>query len=108
MVGAALGLHARYLPHPYGHGQADNAGTAPSQRHQHVQLIRDKGRMGWQKAVNGGRRSLGETAISRYKALIGLSLRARTLLGQTTEARAACAVLNRMTRLGMPVSRHVA
>ena len=99
------------------------AGTAPSQRDRHVQLIRDKGRlhaaprhvppgdrcaMGWQKAVDYGRRSLGETAISRYKALIGPSLRARTLPAQKTEARAACAVLNRMTRLGMPVSQRVA
>src|SRR4051812_14509343 len=55
------------------------AGTAPSQRDRHVQLIRDKGRMGWQRAVDYGRRSLGETAMSRYKALIGPSLRARTL-----------------------------
>ena len=64
--------------------------------------------MGWQKAVNYGRRSLGETAISRYKALIGPSLRARTLPAQKTEARAAYAVLNRMTRLGVPVSRRAA
>lgn len=49
-----------------------------------------------------------KTAISRYKALIGPSLRARTLPAQKTEARAACAVLNRMTRLGMPVSQRVA
>src|SRR5215218_1316000 len=84
------------------------AGTAPSQRDRHVQLIRDKGRMGWQKAVDYGRRSLGETAISRYKALIGPSLRARTLPAQKAEARAACAVLNRMTRLGMPMSQRVA
>jgi hypothetical protein len=84
------------------------AGTAPSQRDRHIQLIRDNGRMGWQKAVGYGRRSLGETAISRYKALIGPSLRARTLPAQKAEARAACAVLNRMTRLGMPMSRRVA
>ena len=84
------------------------AGTAPRQRDRHVELIRDKGRMGWQKAVDYGRRSLGETAISRYKALIGPSLRARTLPAQKTEARAACAVLNRMTRLGRPMSQRVA
>jgi hypothetical protein len=27
--------------------------------------------MGWQKAVGYGRRSLGETAMFRYKAIIG-------------------------------------
>src|SRR3954449_5057928 len=39
------------------------AGTTPSQRDQHIQTIRDKGRLGWQKAVGYGRRSLGETAM---------------------------------------------
>jgi hypothetical protein len=85
-----------------------DAGTAPSQRDRHVQLIRDKGRMAWQKATGYGRRSLGETAMSRYKALIGRGLRARALPAQKTEAGAGCAALNRMTRLGMPVSRRVA
>jgi len=64
--------------------------------------------MGWQKAVGYGRRSLGETAMSRYKALIGRDLHARSLPAQKTEARAACSVLNRMTRLGMPVSQRIA
>ncbi len=40
----------------------------------------------------------------RYKAIIGSSLRARTLPAQTTEAKVACSVLNRMTRFGRPVS----
>jgi hypothetical protein len=66
-------------------------------------MIRDRGRLGWQKAVGYGRRSLGETAVFRYKAIIGRGLRARTLPAQKIETRAACSVLNRMTRLGMPV-----
>ena len=78
--------------------------TTPSQRDRHLRMIEDRGRMGWQKAVGYGRRSLGETAVSRYKAIIGRGLRARTLHAQKTEARAACSVLNRMTRLGMPMS----
>jgi hypothetical protein len=84
-----------------------NASTTPSQRDQHIQTIRDKGRLGWQKAVGYGRRSLGETAMFRYKAIIGCGLRARTLPAQKTEAKAGCAVLNRMTRLGMPVSQRI-
>src|SRR3712207_4089088 len=32
------------------------AGTAPTQRDRHVQMIREKGRMGWQRAVGYGRR----------------------------------------------------
>ena len=64
--------------------------------------------LGWQKAVGYGRRSLGETAVFRYKTIIGRGLRARTLPSQKTEARVACSVLNRMTRLGMPVSQRIA
>jgi hypothetical protein len=84
------------------------AGITPTQRDQHIRMIHDKGRMGWQKAVGYGKRSLGETAMFRYKAIIGRRLRARTLPAQKTEARAACSVLNRMTRLGMPVSQRIA
>ena len=84
------------------------ANTAPTQRDRHLRMIREKGRMGWQRAVGYGRRSLGETAMFRYKAIIGRGLRARTLPAQKTEARVACSVLNRMTRLGMPVSRRTA
>ena len=83
------------------------AETAPSQRDQHLRLIRERGRLGWQRAVGYGRRSLGETAMYRYKALIGSSLRARSQPAQKTEARVGCAVLNRMTGLGMPVSQRV-
>ena len=84
------------------------AETAPTQRDRHLQLIAEKGRMGWQKAVGYGKRSLVETAFHRYKVLIGRSLRARTLSAQKVEARIACQVINRMTSLGMPVSRKVA
>src|ERR687893_1109445 len=77
------------------------AGTTPSQRDRHLRMIEDRGRMGWQKAVGYGRRSLGETAVFRYKAIIGRGLRARTLPAQKTEARVACSVLNRMTSLGI-------
>ena len=71
-------------------------------------MIGDKGRMSWQKAVGYGRRSHAETAMFRFKAIIGSSLRARTLLAQKTEAKVACSVLNRMTRLGMSMSQRVA
>ena len=84
---------------------SDTAASAPTQRDQHIQLIADRGRLGGQRAVRYGRRSLVEVAMMRYKVLIGRSLRARTLPAQKAEARAACAVINRMTELGMPVSR---
>jgi len=70
-------------------------------------MIHAKSRMAWQKATGNGRRSHAETAMFRSKAIIGSSLRARTLSAQKTETKAACSVLNRMTNLGMPVSQRI-
>jgi transposase len=86
---------------------SNNAETAPTQRDRHLQVIQERGRLGWQKAVNYGRRSLGEVAMMRYKALIGRRLHARTLPTQKTEAAAGCKVINIMTQLGMPVSQRI-
>jgi hypothetical protein len=84
------------------------AETAPTQRDRHLQTIQERSRLGWQKAVNYGRRSLGEVAMMRYKTLIGRSLHARTLPPQKTEAAAGCKVVNVMTNFGMPVSQRLA
>jgi Transposase DDE domain len=83
------------------------AGTVPSLRDRHIQTIQEKGRRGWQRAVGYGKRSLVETAMLRYKTLIGPTLRARKLATQKVEARLACSVINRLTQLGMPVSQRV-
>src|SRR5206468_2320688 len=40
---------------------------APSRRDRHVQMMQEKGRRGWEKAVGYGKRSLVETAMFRYK-----------------------------------------
>ena len=87
---------------------SNTAETAPTQRDQHLQMIQERGRLGWQKAVNYGRRSLGEVAMMRYKTLIGRRLHARTLPTQKSEAATACKVINIMTYLGMPVSQRIA
>ena len=84
------------------------AETAPTQRDQHLQMIQERGRLDWQKAVNYGRRSLGEVAMMRYKTLMSRRLHARTLPTQKTEAAAACKVINVMTHLGMPASQRLA
>jgi transposase len=87
---------------------SDQLDRASTRRDRHIQTIAQRGRLGWQRATGYGRRSLVETAMYRYQTLIGRSLRARSLPGQKVEARMACAVINRMTRLGMPVSSRVA
>jgi hypothetical protein len=86
---------------------SNTAETAPTQRDRHLQMIQARGRRGWQKAVNYGRRSLGEVAMMRYKTLIGRRLHARTLSMQKAEAAAGCKVINVMTSLGMPVSQRL-
>ena len=78
-----------------------------SQRDRHIQLIVEKGRMGWQRATGYGRRSLVETAIGRYKHLIGSKLRARSLAAQQGEVAIAVEALNRMVRVAKPLSVRV-
>src|ERR1019366_877884 len=78
-----------------------------TRRDAHLRTIERHGRIGWQRRSGYCRRSLVETAMSRYKTIIGRRLHARTLSNQKTEAKIGCAVLNRMTNLGMPVSVRV-
>ena len=60
--------------------------------------------MAWQKATGHGRRSLVETAIGRYKQIIGAKLRARSFGGQQGEVAIAIQILNRMIRIARPIS----
>ena len=83
------------------------ASTTSSQCGQHIHMIRDQGRMAWQKAVRYGSRSHAQTTTFRCKAVIGGSLRARTLPAQKSETKVACSVLNRMTSPGMPASQRI-
>ena len=57
--------------------------------------------MNWQRRSGYNRRSLVETAMYRYKTVVGRRLHACTLPNQRTEAKIGCNVLNRMTTLGM-------
>ena len=81
--------------------------TAPSRRDRHIEVIQKKGRRGWEKAVQYGKRALVETAMFRDKTLVGPTRRARKFEAQQVEARVACSVINRMTPLGMPISQRV-
>jgi transposase len=87
---------------------SNTAETASTPRDRHLRMIQERGRRGWQKAINYGRRSLGEVAMMRYKTVIGRRLHARTLPMQRAEAAAGCKVINIMTSFGMPVSQRLA
>jgi hypothetical protein len=84
------------------------AETAPTQRDQHLQLIAEHGRMGWQKACGYNRRARAEATIGRFKRVIGDGLRSRTDERQATEMDVAVQVLNRMLELGRPESIRIA
>ena len=84
------------------------ATTAPTQRDRHLQLIAERGRMGWQKASGYNLRALAEAAISRYKRVIGDALRSHTDGRQATEVAIAVNTLNRMLAFGCPESIRIA
>src|SRR3954464_289725 len=70
------------------------AETDPTQRDRHLQCMAEKGRMGWQKASGYTRRAKAETAISRWKRVIGDALRARKDRPRMTEMKVGVHVLN--------------
>jgi len=76
----------------------------PTQRDRHLAMIAEQGRLAWQATTGYSQRSLVETTMGRYKALIGPRLRARGFAAQRTEAAVGVAVLNRMLAAGRPDS----
>ena len=67
-------------------------------------MIESLGRIAWQELTSYGKRTLVETAMGRYKGIIGTRLRARSEAGQRTEAVIGVAVPNRMLVAGRPNS----
>jgi transposase len=84
---------------------ADHSDTkTASQRDRHIAAIDMDGRMKWQTTTGYGKRALVETAIGRYKSIIGHRLRARAFSAQQTEVAIGCSVLNRMSACAGPKS----
>ena len=76
------------------------AATSPTQRDQHVLAVDAHGRMNWQKTTGYNRRSKVEASISRYKRVIGDTLKSRDDARRVTEVAIAIKSLNRMRKLG--------
>lgn len=70
--------------------------------------IAEVGSDAWKAETEYHRRSLAETAMFRYKTLIGPSLRSRSFDRQKVEAAVAVRCINRFTALGMPRSVRIA
>jgi hypothetical protein len=71
-------------------------------RNRVLQEIAAHGRSAWRVLSRGTRQSVAENTMFRFKRLLGGRLRARGPKTQRTEALVKCAVLNRITQLGMP------
>ncbi len=81
-----------------------NVSHSPTPRDQHIISIKEAGRLKWQEQTRYNRRSLVETAMFRYKTIIGAHLRSRNFESQKTETKIGVAVINKMTSFGMPAS----
>ncbi len=93
--------HALFIVPPCkGVVPSPNAATSPTQRDQHVLDINAHGRSNWQKASGYNRRSKVEAHISRYKRVIGDTLKSRDDVRRVTEVAIAVKSLNRMRELG--------
>lgn len=73
-------------------------------RDENLRAIRKHGRKAWKQTSGYHRRSLAETAMSRFKRILGPSISARTFASQTAEIKVRCKILNTMTGPGTPDS----
>jgi len=72
-------------------------------RNQAVEALKVERLKDWKQETDYHERSLSETALYRYKQLIGERLSLRAYNGQIGEIMAGVSALNKMLGLGMPV-----
>lgn len=87
--------------------QHGNSRKPPLQRDENLRKIRKLGRSRWAQESGYSRRSLSETQMMRQKKILGSSLASRNEENQAVECRLRCAILNKMTHLGMPDSYRI-
>ncbi len=80
----------------------------PPLRDLYVKRIWETSREIWENEVRYHRRSLVENTFHRFRKCFGGMLNSHRTETQATEVRIACAALNRMTHLGMPISVAIA
>ena len=84
-----------------GHGPRSPA------RDRTITWVKQLGRRRWKQVSGYHRQGRVENAFFRYTSIIGDGLRARSPAGQGSEVVLGCAILNRMTALGRPVSYRI-
>ena len=73
-------------------------------RNHAVSQIGYPGMKHWKNKHHYHRRNCVETAMFRFKHLLGNRLQARTMARQSREISIKCIIMNKMTPLGMPIS----
>lgn len=81
-----------------------NSGGKEKPRDKNIRAIRKLGRKDWKKKVGYHRRSIAETTMYRFKNTFGDRLTSRILIQQKIEVKIKCMALNKMAKLGMPVT----
>jgi hypothetical protein len=84
-----------------------NCSGPPLPRDEAIRYIRGHGRKKWKRVSCYHRRSLAETAVYRFKTLMGRFVEARTWENERTEVRLKVRALNLMTGLGMPKTAEI-
>lgn len=93
-----------FIPPRSGACKTKHPSVAMAQRNHTVQACWAIGRDNWKKGTVYHQRSLAETAMFRFKTILGEKLAARKLANQVAEVRLKSQILNGMTHCGMPKS----
>ncbi len=76
-------------------------------RNHAISQVHYRGLAYWKKKNNYHRRSLAETAMFRFKQLMGERIQARSPKCQAREIGIKCLIINKMNALGMPITEPV-
>lgn len=74
------------------------------QRNEAVNFINKQNRKQWKIQESYHKRSLNEVVMFRYKITFGGNMNARKIENQQTEVKIKCAILNKYSRITMPIS----
>lgn len=80
-----------------------NSALPPLIRDENLRAIRQTSRKRWKETSGYHTRSLGETAMYRFKTIFGDTLSTRSELAHVTEITLKAKLLNHFTHYGMPV-----
>jgi hypothetical protein len=79
----------------------------PHPRNQILEEVKIKGRKKWKENSGYHRLSFSETAMFRYKTIIGNKLTSLLPDSQSADAHIGCSILNKIVSLGMPESYRI-